>query len=54
MKIKRTTGDIGAERLVENLAAQVDTDNANITYLACMCDVDLPTEGEVNDEHAGI
>ena len=39
---------------MENLAAQTDTNNANITYLACMVDVDLPTEGEVNDEHAGI
>lgn len=53
--IKRTNGDIEGSRREENIVAALDTYDANITYLACMCDVDLPeNEGVIGYEHAGI
>lgn len=53
--IKRTNGDIEGSRREENIDAALDTYDANITYLACMCDVDLPeNEGVIGYEHAGI
>ena len=53
--IKRTNGDIEGSRREENIVAALDTYDANITYLACMCDVDLhENEGVIGYEHAGI
>lgn len=53
--IKRTKGDIEGSRREENILAALDTYDANITYLACMCDVDLPENEEVTGyERAGI
>lgn len=53
--IKRTNGDIEGSRREENIVAALDTYDANITYLACMCDVDLSeNEGVIGYEHAGI
>lgn len=53
--IKRTNGDIEGSRREENIVAALDTYDANITYLSCMCGVDLPENEEVTGyERTGI
>ena len=49
--IKKTGINGIVQTAIDNADAKTERNAANVDYIAMMCDVDIPTEEAIDDEH---